>query len=140
MVPAHKIAEIMSLDPQPQSLAELDVAVSQGLPSASLIKVASLIYENKNECYQFAKRISPKMSLIDQTARLSIRESEITERVARVFAFAKWVWDYETNVRSFLTNAHPMLNGCRPIDVAMTEIGARRVERVLSSLCYGLVT
>lgn len=140
MVPTHRIAELMSLEPQPQTLAELDVAVGEGLPSTALIQVAGLIYEIENERNQFAKLISPKIGRIVQTSRLSIRESEITQRIARVFACAEWVWNDKASARLFLTTAHPMLNDCKPIEVAMTEIGGRRVEQLLTSLHYGLVT
>jgi uncharacterized protein (DUF2384 family) len=34
--------------------------------------------------------------------------------------------------------AHPLLGGNKPLDVAMTELGARRVEELLWRLFYGM--
>jgi uncharacterized protein (DUF2384 family) len=33
---------------------------------------------------------------------------------------------------------HPLLDGRTPLDVAMTELGARRVEELLWKLFYGV--
>ncbi len=69
---------------------------------------------------------------------LSVDESERAERLARVFASAAYVWDNEDDARAFLNAAHPLLQGRAPLDVAMTELGARRVEALLWQLYYGL--
>jgi hypothetical protein len=41
------------------------------------------------------------------------------------------------DARAFLSTGHAMLGGKRPIEVAVTELGARRVESLLWSLFHG---
>ncbi|PCE21495.1 MbcA/ParS/Xre antitoxin family protein, partial [Burkholderia ubonensis] len=65
-------------------------------------------------------------------------ESEKTERLARIVATAAYVWDDADAARQFLAAPHPELEGRAPLDVALTELGARRVEEVLWKLFYGL--
>lgn len=83
-------------------------------------------------------RIVPEATFKRRRDRLSPDESEKTERLARVFATALYVWDDEVDARDFLNTPHPLLEGRRPLDVAMTELGARRVEELLAKLFYGL--
>jgi putative toxin-antitoxin system antitoxin component (TIGR02293 family) len=71
-------------------------------------------------------------------ATLSHDESERSERLARVVATAQYVFDDERDARLFLSTPHPELEGARPLDLALREIGARRVEEVLARLFYGL--
>ncbi|MFD2272356.1 antitoxin Xre/MbcA/ParS toxin-binding domain-containing protein [Undibacterium arcticum] len=55
-----------------------------------------------------------------------------------MFATAEHVWDSEVDAREFLHTPHPLLNSQTPLDVSMTELGARRVEELLWKLFYGL--
>lgn len=65
-------------------------------------------------------------------------ESEAIERLARVFAITLHIWDDEALAREFLNTPHPLLDERSPLDVAMTEAGARRVEELLWQLFYGV--
>ena len=66
------------------------------------------------------------------------QEGERVERLARVIATAEQVWGDVDDARSFLSTGHAMLGGKRPIEVALTELGARRVESLLWSLFHGV--
>jgi putative toxin-antitoxin system antitoxin component (TIGR02293 family) len=83
-------------------------------------------------------RIVPEATFKRRRERLSPDESEKTERLARVVATAQYVWDSDDDAREFLNAPHPMLEGRTPLDVAFTELGARRVEELLWKLFYGL--
>ena len=65
-------------------------------------------------------------------------EPEKIERLARVCATALYIWDDESLAREFLNTPHPLLDERSPLDVAMTEAGARRVEELLWQLFYGV--
>jgi len=69
---------------------------------------------------------------------LSAEESELTERLARIYSTAQFVWNSEEEARLFLHTPHPLLQGCSPLDVSMTELGARRGEELLWRLYYGI--
>ena len=58
--------------------------------------------------------------------RLTAAESERTERLARVIASAELVWDDRAAAKDWLLTPHPELNGKKPLDAAMSELGAAR--------------
>lgn len=70
--------------------------------------------------------------------KLTAEESGRAERLARVYATAQYVWDSDEDARTFLHTPHPMLSGQTPLDVSMSELGARRVEELLWKLFYGI--
>ena len=65
-------------------------------------------------------------------------ESERTERLARVLAYAEFVWDDRDQAREWMSKPHRELNDQTPLDVGRREFGARRVEDLLDKLFYGL--
>jgi uncharacterized protein (DUF2384 family) len=48
------------------------------------------------------------------------------------------VWDDADDARDFLHTPHPLLDGRAPLDVSLTELGARRVEELLWKLFFGM--
>ena len=69
---------------------------------------------------------------------LKPQEGERVERLARVIATAEAVWGSVDDGRAFLSTEHSMLGGQRLIEVALAELGARRVESLLWSLFNGV--
>lgn len=70
--------------------------------------------------------------------RLKPAEGEQLVRVASVLATAVDVWGDQHDAGEFLTSPHPMLGGAVPIDLALSEIGARQVEQLLWAMDLGL--
>jgi putative toxin-antitoxin system antitoxin component (TIGR02293 family) len=120
------------------SLAALNDAVALGLPKAALRQIASRIFADKAEQKKLMNRIVPEATFKRRRHRLSAAESERTERIARVTANAEYVWADRDDARRFLTTPHPALRGRSPLDMAMTELGARQVEEVLGKIFHGL--
>lgn len=138
LVSPEKIASVMALAPLPHSFGELDAMVAKGLPKAALKASVDHIYLHAEDRKRLLYRIIPEATYKRRRESLSAEESERAERLARVFATAAYVWDSEEDARSFLTTPHPMLQERSPLDVAMTELGARRVEALLWRLYYGI--
>jgi putative toxin-antitoxin system antitoxin component (TIGR02293 family) len=138
LVTPEKIASFMSLMPPPHSFAELDALVSHGLPKQALKTIVDIIGLNTEERKQLLYRIVPEATYKRRRDRLSAEESERTERLARIYATAQYVWNSEDEARDFLHAPHPMLQNRTPLDVSMTELGARRVEELLWRLYYGI--
>lgn len=138
MVSPEKIATVMALTPLPHSFAELEERVREGLPKTALSEGVLHTARTPDERRALLFRIIPEATFKRRRDRLSPDESEKTERLARIFATASHVWDDEADAREFLYTPHPLLDNCRPIDVSMTELGARRVEELLWKLFYGL--
>ena len=82
-------------------------------------------------------RVVP-IATFKRRTRLTPEESARTERLARIVAMAEALWDERDDARAFLNMPHPLLDGRTPLDVAGTELGARRVERLLQDVDHGL--
>jgi len=138
IVSPERIAQIMGLRRKVRSLGDLSDAVREGLPKSALKASVSRVYPEGPEQMATLYRIIPEATYKRRRDHLKLEESERTERLARVIATAEYVWDDEAEARRFLTTPHAQLEGTRPIDVALTELGARRVEELLWKLFYGV--
>ena len=138
LVTPEKIASVMALSPVPRSFAELDARVAHGLPKHALKASVDRVYLGGEERKRLLYRIVPEATYKRRRGTLTADESGRAERLARVFATAEYVWNSEDDARAFLGSPHPMLQGCTPLDVSLTELGARRVEELLWKLYYGI--
>lgn len=116
---------------------DLDRVVSAGLPKRSLQLVARRAVEPGVSVNDFVYSVVPPATFKRRT-RLTTTESERTERLARVVALADALWEDEQEARRFLNRPHALLDGETPLTVARTELGARRVERLLHDVEHGL--
>lgn len=133
-----KIAQMLGLHGKVDSIEQLDQQVEAGLPKASLGAVARHVYGTSPEAAALMQRVIPSATFHRRGDALKPQESERVERLARVIATAEQVWDDIDDARVFLATGHAMLGGQRPIEVALTELGARRVETLLWSLFHGV--
>ncbi len=138
LVTAERIASVMSLANAPHTFEELDELVAHGLPKDALRSSVARIFSGADDRKKLLYRISPEATYKRRKESLSSDESEKTERLARIFATAQYVWDSEDDAREFVNKPHPMLKGRTPLDVSMSELGARRVEELLWKLFYGI--
>jgi len=121
-----------------RSLLELNEAVERGLPKVTLRNVAQRVFSNAAEQRAMMHRIVPEATYKRRRDLLSPAESARTERLARVVAMAEDVWQDREQARRFLTTPHPELGGKTPLDAALTELGARLAEEVMTRIVYGL--
>jgi putative toxin-antitoxin system antitoxin component (TIGR02293 family) len=133
-----EIAKVLNLPAEPQTLDELDFLVAQGFPKESLRFSIDQIYTHTDDRNRLLYSIVPEATYKRRRERLSPEESGRAERLARVVATANYVWDDADDARAFLTTSHALLKGRKPIDVAMTELGAVQVIQLLWRLFYGV--
>ncbi|MBL1264639.1 antitoxin Xre-like helix-turn-helix domain-containing protein [Methylomicrobium sp. RS1] len=138
LVTPENIASVMELETVPHSFSELDRLVAEGLPKKALKASVERIGLSLEEKKRLLYRIVPEATFKRRRDRLSPEESERAERLARVYATAHYVWVSDDEARAFLHTSHPMLEGRTPLEVSMTELGARRVEELLWKLFYGI--
>lgn len=138
MIEPQSIAEILGLGAAIRTVSELESAVSAGLPKRSLERLSARLYEDRRVAGAYKFKVVPQATWKRRTKRLSVDESERTERLARVLAHAEYVWDDLDQAREWMSKPHRELGDRTPLDVARTELGARRVEDVLDKLFYGL--
>lgn len=138
LVGPENIAAVMALVSVPHSFAELDALVSHGLPKGALKASVARVCTGTEQRKHLLYRIIPEATYKRRREALSAEESARTERLARVFATARYVWDSDDEARAFLNTAHPLLQNRTPLDVSLSELGARRVEDLLWKLYYGI--
>ena len=121
-----------------RSPGELEAAVARGLARGALDACAARVWPDRRLADRFKYRVLPRATY-HRRRRLKAGESERVERLARIVALAERAWDGErAAARSFLTAPHPLLEGRAPIEAALTELGARRVEAILAAIGHGL--
>lgn len=131
---------MMNLPTAPRSLDELDEMVTHGLPKSALKAIAERLYSHADDRNRLLYSIVPEATYKRRRDRLNPEESGRTERLARVYATAVYVWEDTENAREFLMRPHTLLKGRKPIDVAMTELGAVQVIQLLWRLFYGVAS
>ncbi|MEK6346761.1 MAG: antitoxin Xre/MbcA/ParS toxin-binding domain-containing protein [Burkholderia sp.] len=137
-VTPEAIAAVMDLSPVPHTLAELESRVRDGLPKSALRAGVAHAVGSTEARRTLLASIIPEATYKRRRDRLTRDESEKAERLARVVATATYVWNDAEDARAFLSAPNPLLEGRTPLDVALTELGARRVEETLWQLFYGL--
>ncbi len=115
----------------------LEQAITSGLPRETLRDVARSIWPDTADANRLIHAIVPKSSL-GRRDTLSPAQGEQTERLARLFGYATNLFGDIEDARAFMQRPHPELDGRRPVDACLTELGGRAVERVLDSLAFGL--
>ena len=117
--------------------SDLEQVVRDGLPKRALQLVAARALPEGMAASTLVYRVVPSATFKRRT-RLTSEESERTERLARIVALAESLWVEDDETRAFLNAPHPLLDDRAPLDVASTELGARRVEQLLHSVEQGL--
>lgn len=136
-VPTERVARILGLKPTVRSVADIAEAVESGLPKQSLERVVERSGIEGPGRLKLMYRVVPAATY-KRRLRLKLVESEKTERLARVIALAEMLWDDEAEARRFLSTPHPELGRKKPIEAALTELGARQVEDIVNRALFGL--
>jgi putative toxin-antitoxin system antitoxin component (TIGR02293 family) len=138
VIAPESIAEILGLQASIRSVSELEAAVSAGLPKRSLELLSARLYLDRRIASAYKFKVVPQATWKRRGKKLSVDESERTERLARVLAYAEYVWDDREQAREWMSKPHRELHDSTPLEAARTELGARRVEDLLDKLYFGL--
>jgi putative toxin-antitoxin system antitoxin component (TIGR02293 family) len=138
MIAPESIAEILGLSNSVRTVRDLESAVLAGLPKRALEHLSARLYLDRKAASAYKYRVVPPATWKRRHKRLSVEESERTERLARVLAAAEHVWNDRDEAREWMSRSHQELGGQTPLETASTELGARRVEDLLDKLFYGL--
>ncbi|MFI4985905.1 MAG: antitoxin Xre/MbcA/ParS toxin-binding domain-containing protein [Alphaproteobacteria bacterium] len=141
MIAAQEIAAVLGgeslLRRKVRSFDDLETLVARGLPKKAALNLVGELRASADARARLLAFIASPATLKRRRERLKGDESERTERLARIIATARHVWGDEELARKFLTAPHKMLRDRAPIEVAMSELGARRVEALLWDIYYG---
>jgi putative toxin-antitoxin system antitoxin component (TIGR02293 family) len=138
MIAPAMIAEILGLGASVRTVGELESAVSAGLPRSALERLSARLHADRRAAIAYKLKFFPRATWERRTRRLSADESARIERLARVLASAEHVWDEREQAREWMNKPHIELEEQSPLEVARTELGARRVEDLLEKLFFGL--
>lgn len=142
MLDPPQIAEILggsrTLKRSVLSIEDLRQVVEAGLPVASLHRVVRRVAGAGFEEAELTHRLVPRTTLQRRKGRLSVRESEHVERLARMTSLAEEVWEDADLAHEFLTTPQPQLGGRRPAELASSDLGTRQVEALLMKLEHAL--
>lgn len=137
-LPATVVREARPVYEEPVKLERLRQAAETGLPVGAVkVLQAELKRFGVRRPSDFVNRIISRATR-QRRDRLNREESEVVLRVAAVMALAVYVWGEEPGAAMFLTHPHRMLGGAVPMEMALSEVGARHVEDILWGLHYGL--
>jgi putative toxin-antitoxin system antitoxin component (TIGR02293 family) len=120
-------------------LMELDALVATGIPRAAFDSLIDRLAAGADEVTRgsLRYRIIPRATY-QRSRRLNQQHSETAERLARIYAMARALWQDDRAAQSFLLSPHPELRGKAPLDAALTEIGGRQVEEIIERGMHGL--
>jgi putative toxin-antitoxin system antitoxin component (TIGR02293 family) len=138
-VSVSEISRVMSLKKDVRDLEHLMAAIEAGLPKQALSAV--LGYFSGQEVFSRSELLGKIVSLatFKRRQRLKPAEGEKVARLARLIAYARFVWDGDdAAVREFFISPHPLLERRRPLDLAFSDLGAMKVERILTNILHGL--
>jgi putative toxin-antitoxin system antitoxin component (TIGR02293 family) len=142
MISSQAVAKVMGgarvLKSTVRSPADLERLVSNGLPVGVVDHTLGYVIEDPLTRKRVKNALIPPATLKRRKVMLSPEESARFERVARVMAVAESAWEDHADAQRFMTTPHPLLEGRPPIDVAETDLGARRVEDILAAIEYAL--
>lgn len=127
-----------TLGTPPSTLGELADAVAHGLPRSVVPELAAAAAPKRGVLRRRVAALVVSPATYKRTKRLSPMASERAERLARVTALAVQALGNVEEAQSWLNEAHPLLGGRAPIEVAAADLGARQVERLLHNVEHGL--
>lgn len=138
-VPVSDISRVMGLKKGVGDVEHLMAAIEHGLPKQALSAV--LAYFSDQDVFPRNELLGKVVSLATFKRRKLLKpdEGEKVARLARLIAYARFVWGGDDEaVREFFMSPHPLLERRRPLDLAFSELGAMRVERILTNILHGL--
>ncbi len=138
-VPVSDISRVMGLRKGVGDVEHLMQAIERGLPKQALSAV--LAYFSGQNAFSRNELLGKVVSVATFKRRKLLKpdEGERVARLARLIAYARFVWDGDDEaVREFFATPHPLLERRRPLDLAFSELGAIKVERLLTNILHGL--
>lgn len=136
---AHDIAGSLGLGAARRSPLALVESIKSGLPLSALERLAGKVAPDDP---RFVYRIVPRATLTRRKSqarpRLTVDEGNRVAALAKVWDFAMEIYRDEDKAREFLHRPHLLLDGQKPIDVAVdTGVGADLVINLLGGAAYG---
>ena len=129
----------MGMKKGPDSVQKLMHAIEHGLPRHALDAVLSYLTDDPRASRGALLGKVVSLATYKRRKLLKPDEGEKVARLAGLIAYARFVWDgNDAEVRGFFLTPHALLDHRSPLDLAFSELGARRVEELLNNIVHGL--
>ena len=99
---------------------------------------AAFVFDDPARRRKLIHTVVPEATYKRRKVHLTPAESERAERLARVIAEVRRLWQDDDDTRAFVTTPHPLLERRTVLEAAMTDPGARRVGEILAAIEFGL--
>lgn len=134
------LRQLLNITGKVTSPLQFGARVERGLSSLTIDRVKDVL-DIPDLQLSAALGISAKtMSRLRQgKRRLPLQVGDRLYRLARIFALAQDVLEDPARAREWLRTPQIGLNNRIPLDVMMTEAGAREVEDILTRIEYGVL-
>ena len=134
---AYSYIELLGM--KTASLPALLREVEKGLPYRAYERFADALGATTDDLLKLIG--IPRRTLVRRKAegRFSMEESDRLLRAARVFSRAADLFEGDRDAAlKWLTDPQPAFGGAVPLDLAVTELGAREVEALVLRLEHGV--
>jgi putative toxin-antitoxin system antitoxin component (TIGR02293 family) len=131
--------DVVLLLAHPLSNEEATKAVAKGLHWAEAEFLAGQLEIGLAELARYTGISESTFFRRRRSKRFTQQESDHLMRFGRLWALANEVFENAPGARDWLKAAQVGLGGRRPLEVAMTETGAREVETLLRQIDYGVL-
>lgn len=127
------------LERRVRTLADLDEIVRAGLPKLALDAFIERLKATGQAEFAIRLRngIVPRATY-NRVDRLNRQAGETVERLARLYAIVLTALEDAEAATQFMSRPHPELGDRIPFEMALSEIGGRRVEEVIERGLHGL--
>ena len=113
-------------------------AIRSGLPYAALETIIEKLQLSINEAAVVLRIPERTLARRKKEKRLLPEESDRVIRLARVYAHAMEVFETQDDATGWFKDPIRALGGRRPLDLLDTDVGAERVDAVLTRIQYGV--
>lgn len=115
--------------------------IVKGLPKKTIERVKRALRLTDTEMATLLGMSSKSVSRLRKSRQqvLGLNASDRLYRLARVFSLATDVLEDEEGARGWLRAEQPGLGDRVPLDLLVTEVGARQVEDLLGQIDYGVL-
>lgn len=120
--------------------ARLAGIVKAGIPASELAELKELFDLSSESLAEVVGVSKATLNRRRPEHLLTGSEADRVVRFARLFAIALEVMGTEEHARAWFKSPQVALGGSKPLDYALTEIGAREVEDLLARIEHGVYT
>lgn len=134
----QRIVSVIELKPK-RGVKSMEGLVKQGLPYKTFKTMEGKLRITQNQLADFLSITNTTLSRRRRENRLNTEESDRLVRYARLLALAQEMMEGDQEAASrWLTDPHELLHNESPLEHAVTEVGARDVEDLITRVQFGV--